>query len=89
MTGNPYGGEVIVGDDQEPPTLNQFAPGGDNAIVTRIGQAYMCSTFEIDGFTLELFPELLVELPTVANGGITVNADGTETLRYTILDEAV
>ena len=89
MTGNPYGGEVIVGDDQEPPTLNTFAPGGDNAIVSRIGQGYWCGVQEIDGFTLELIPEVVTELPSVANGGITVNADGTETVRYTILDEAV
>ena len=85
----PYGGTAIVGDDQEPPTLNAFVPGGDNAIVSRIGTAYWCGAWDIDGFTLELIPDLLTELPTVANGGITVNEDGTETVRYTIRDDAV
>ena len=86
--GKPYGGEVILGQDQEPPTLNGYAPGGDNFIVSIIGQAYWCGVQEIDGFTLELVPELVTELPTVANGGITINADGTETIRYQILEEA-
>ncbi|MBN2113265.1 MAG: hypothetical protein JW785_03965 [Acidimicrobiia bacterium] len=85
----PYGGEVIIGDDQEPPTLNQFAPGGDNFIVVKIAQAWNCGVQDIDGYTLELVPDLVTELPTVANGGLVVNADGTETVRYQIHDEAV
>ena len=48
-----------------------------------------CGTQEIDGYTLELTPDLVTELPSVANGGIVVNADGTETINYTIRDEAV
>ncbi len=87
--GKPYGGEVIVADDQEPPTLNTFAPGGDNQIVSTIGQGYFVGVQEIDGFTLELIPELVTELPTVANGGVTVNDNGSMTVRYTIVDEAV
>ena len=87
--GKPYGGEVISGQDQEPATLNTFAPGGDNTIVSIIGNAYWTGVWDIDGFTLELIPEVVTEIPTVANGGITLNADGTETIRYTIRDEAV
>ncbi len=88
-TGKPYGGEAIFANDQEPPTLNGFAPGGDNFIVSLIGNGYWTGVWEIDGFTLELIPDVVTELPTVANGGITLNADGTETVRYTIRDEAV
>ncbi|MDK1103653.1 MAG: ABC transporter substrate-binding protein [Actinomycetota bacterium] len=84
----PYGGEVIVADDQEPPTLNSFAPGGDNFIVSIIGQSYWAGVQEIDGFTLELIPELVTELPTVANGGVTVNDDDTMTVKYQIRDDA-
>lgn len=87
--GKPYGGEAVVGQDQEPPTLNPFAPGGDNFVVTIIGQAYLAGVQEIDGYTLELIPELVEELPTVANGGVTVNDDGTMTVRYKIREEAV
>jgi peptide/nickel transport system substrate-binding protein len=87
--GKPYGGEVIYGDDQEPPTLNTYLPGGSNSIVSKIGNAYWTGVQDIDGFTLELIPEVVTELPTVTNGGITINEDGTETIRYTIRDEAV
>jgi len=44
---------------------------------------------EIDGATLEFIPELVTELPTTANGGVVVNDDGTMTVKYTIVDEAV
>lgn len=84
----PYGGEATVADDQEPPTLNPFVPGGDNFIVSIIGQGYLTGVQEISGFTLELIPELVTELPTTANGGVTVNDDGTMTVKYEILDEA-
>ena len=85
----PYGGEAIVADDMEPPTLNPLAPGGGNFIVSIIGQGYLTGIQEIDGYTLDLIPELATELPTTANGGVTVNEDGTMTVRYTIKDEAV
>ena len=84
----PYGGEAIVGDSQEPPTLNPFVPGGDNFIVSIIGQGYLTGVQEIDGYTLELIPELVTELPTTANGGVTLNDDGTMTVKYEIRDEA-
>jgi peptide/nickel transport system substrate-binding protein len=87
--GKPYGGEAIIADDQEPPTLNTFAPGGDNFIVTKVAQLHSSGVQEVDGFTLELVPELVTELPTVDNGGITVNDDGTMTVRYQIREEAV
>ncbi|NQV07338.1 hypothetical protein HQ535_12380, partial [bacterium] len=88
MTGTPYGGEAIIGDDQEPPTLNVYAPGGDNFIVSKIAQGWGAGVQEIDGFTLELIPDLVTELPTIANGGMTINDDGSQTIRYTIRDEA-
>ena len=87
--GNPYGGVVVVADDQEPATLNPYAPRGDDFIVTIVGQSYLVGAYDIDGTTLEFIPEVLTELPTTENGGIVVNGDGTMTVKYTILDEAV
>ncbi len=87
--GKQYGGEVVVADDQEPPTLNWAVPGGDNLIVARIGEAYWAGVQQINGFTLELDPELVTELPTTSNGGVTVNDDGTMTVNYQIRDEAM
>lgn len=88
-SGTPRGGEAVIGDDQEPPTLNPYALGGDSYSVARISRAWTCGTQEVDGDTLELVPDLVVQLPTVANGGLTVNADGTETVRYRIREESV
>jgi peptide/nickel transport system substrate-binding protein len=85
----PYGGEAIVADAQEPPTLNPFLPGGDKFIVSIIGQGYLTGVYEVDGYTLDLVPELVTELPTTGNGGVTLNDDGTMTVRYVIKDEAV
>ncbi|GMR02128.1 MAG: hypothetical protein BMS9Abin20_0455 [Acidimicrobiia bacterium] len=85
----PYGGEAIIADSQEPPTLNAFIPGGNNFIVAIIGQGYAAGVQEIDGYTLEYIPELVTELPTITNGGVVVNDDGTMTVTYNILPEAV
>lgn len=84
-----HGGEVVIGGDLEPPTLNPFVEGGDSSVVSMIGQASMAGVYDIDGSTLELVPELVTRLPTVGNGGVVLNDDGTMTVRYEIRDEAV
>jgi peptide/nickel transport system substrate-binding protein len=86
---HPYGGEAVIADRQEPPTLNAFAPGGNQLIVSLIGQGYASGVQDVDGTTLLLVPELVTELPTVANGGVVINEDGTMTVDLTIRDEAV
>jgi peptide/nickel transport system substrate-binding protein len=83
------GGSVVIAEDQEPPTLNPYVPGGDNFIVAIIGQAHMAGAYDIDAQTRELIPELVVEVPTVGNGGVTLNEDGTMTVRWLIRDDAV
>lgn len=83
------GGEVVIGSDQEPPTLNPFVEGGDSSVVSMIGQASLAGVYDIDGSTLELVPELVTRLPTVGNGGVVLNDDGTMTVRYELRDEAV
>ncbi len=86
---HPYGGEAIVADEDEPPTLNKFAPGGDTFVVSIISQSYNAGVYEIDGYTLELVPELVTQLPTTSNGGVTVNDNDTMTVKYQIVAEAV
>jgi len=85
----PVGGDVVLGQAKEPPTLNPFAPGGQSAIVTFIGNAYWAGVQTIDGTTLELVPDVVIELPTTANRGLVVNDDGTMTVRYDIHPDAV
>ena len=81
--------EVVIGDDQEPPTLNPYAPGGDNWIVSRIGQAIFAGLTEVDGDTGAIIPDLAAALPTVANGGVAVDSDGTTRVTFEIREEAV
>ncbi|MCL1594336.1 MAG: ABC transporter substrate-binding protein [Actinomycetia bacterium] len=83
-----YGGEAINGADIEPGTLNSFLPGRPG-VISDLRQLWSAGVQEVSGVTLELIPELVTELPTVANGGVVVNEDGTMTVTYTILDEAV
>lgn len=89
LSGPGYGGIAIIADDQAPPTLNPFAPQGDNFIVQIIAQAWMTGVWDIDGHTLERIPEVVTELPTVANGGVVVNPNRTMTVTYHIREEAV
>jgi ABC-type transport system substrate-binding protein len=79
-----YGGEVVIGVLEEPSTLNWFAGGGESAALGAIGVPVWAGVFKVDGETLELVPDVVVELPSVANGGLVLNPDGTETVRYEI-----
>jgi len=85
----PHGGEAVVVLGIEPATLNPLVPGGDELEVSIVAQGYTAGVQDIDGATLQIVPELVTELPTVANGGISVAEDGTMTIRYTIRDDAV
>ena len=84
------GGEAIVGSDVdvEPQTLNSLMPGGDVGVAGLLRQAYAAGVYDIDPDTLTFVPELVIELPSVANGGVVVNGDGTMTVKYIIRDEA-
>jgi peptide/nickel transport system substrate-binding protein len=42
----------------------------------------------VDATTLELIPDVLVEVPRVSNGGVEATDDGRMTVRYRIRDEA-
>ena len=82
------GGEAIIGSDTEPQTLNSFMPGGDVGVAALLAQAYAAGVYDIDPDTLAFVPELVIELPSVTNGGVVVNGDGTMTVKYIIRDEA-
>jgi peptide/nickel transport system substrate-binding protein len=80
------GGTAVVGERQEPETLNPLLDG--SASVWRIGELHLAGISDVgpDG---RRRPEVLRDLPTVANGGLALNDDGSMTVRYEILPEAV
>jgi len=85
----PQGGTVVTAIAEEPQTLNSFLPGGDTLVVRNLSNAYARGVRRVNGFDQTYEPDLVTELPTVANGGIVVNDDGTMTVNYTIRPEAV
>lgn len=84
-----YGGEVVIGVLDEPVTLDWFSGGGESAVTALIGAGVWTGVADVDGATRELVPDVVVALPTVANGGLVVNGDGTESVRYDIDPRAV
>ena len=83
------GGEVVIGLLEEPLTLNAFDAAGFNGAAAEIGAAVFAGVAEVDGVTREYVPDVVVELPTVANRGLVVNPNGTETVTYQIDPAAV
>ncbi len=84
----PVGGTVslaVVAPEGAPFSFSPWAPG----FVPAIGEAYLAGAWEIDAKTFDFVPDLVVEIPTVANGGVLVRTDGTMTVTYHIRPEAV
>ena len=84
-----HGGTVVIGLLEEPLTLNPLFAGEQGAIVGMIAQAWSVGVQDVSGETGDLIPEVLERLPTVANGGVALNADGTMTVTYDIREDAV
>jgi len=83
-----HGGEVVIGVLDEPLSLNWFAGGAESPVVELIGAGVWAGMADVDGATREYVPDVVVALPSVANGGLVVNGDGTETVRLEIAPEA-
>jgi ABC-type transport system substrate-binding protein len=83
------GGEVVVAVGEEPASINPFIAGGESATVTLLGNAIHRGVQRINAFTLEYEPDLVTELPSLANGGVVVDEDGEMTVTYQIRDDAV
>jgi len=83
----PEGGSVSlpVVPPGEPFSFSPWAPG----FLPAIGEIHLAGAWEVDPLTFDLAPDLVVEIPTVANGGVAVRPDGTMSVTYRILPEAV
>jgi len=82
------GGTAVVSVDvpELPFSFNPWAP--DHSFDPVIGQAYLTGVWDIDADTLGFVPDVVTELPTVANNGVVVNDDGSMTVTYHIVPEA-
>ncbi len=84
-----YGGTAVIGDDQGISTFNPYVLGGDHFALTTLGQALWAKPMDVEAVGLEIVPDLVTEIPSVGNGGLVVNDDGTMTVTYRIRSEAV
>lgn len=85
---HPYGGDAVIGIGSEPFSLNPFLDGGNSDVVRTIGRPVWAGAFTLDGRTLDPVPVLAAELPTLDNGGLVVDADGTVSVVYRVNPEA-
>jgi peptide/nickel transport system substrate-binding protein len=79
-----YGGDVTIGISSDPITLNPFLEGGGAEVLHLIGRTIWAGGVALDGVTFDPIPVLLSELPTLENGGLVENEDGTVTVTYRI-----
>ncbi len=84
----PTGGTVSLAVETPDGVPFSFSPWAEG-FVPAIGEAYLAGAWEIDAETFDFAPDLVVEIPTVANGGVVVLPDGTMVVTYHIRPEAM
>ena len=84
----PVGGAVSLAVTAPEAGAFSFSPWAAG-FVPSLGEAYLAGVGEIDPETLDYVADLVVEIPTVGNGGVTVRPDGTMSVTYRIRPEAV
>jgi ABC-type transport system substrate-binding protein len=74
------------GDEAHPPTLNPLLAdvGGHD-----FGHLVVPGAYRVDAVTGELTPWTVEDIPSLANGGLVMNGDGTVAITYRVRDEAV
>ena len=75
------------GDEPHPPTLNPLLAWDNGGRL--FGHLVVPGAYRVDAVTGELNPWAVEEIPSLANGGLVVNADGTVTVTYRVREEAV
>ena len=78
-------GPIVVGLSSAPPrTLNPLLDGPDTATLDTIEAGTLARGYSVDPATGALVPEMLLVVPTVANGGVVVLGDGTLEVTYRV-----
>lgn len=81
-----YGGEVVIGVQAAPTSLNPFDRESWGERIP--GNAVWARTFHRDPETWEMIPHVVTDLPS-RTGAIDVAEDGTMIVTYEIVDDAV
>ena len=81
-----YGGEVVIGVQAPPTGLNPFSRGLWGETIP--GNAVWARTFHRDPETWEMVPHVVTDLPS-RTGAIEIGDDGTMTVTYEIVADAV
>lgn len=86
----PYGGTVVVGvgTGGSPRSLNPLLDGPDTAMLDLIAPAVFAIGYRVDPATFELVPHVLEAIPSIENGGVVDNGDGTIDVAVTVAPEA-
>ena len=80
---------VGIGDHGAPRTLNPFLDGPDTAVLDLMAPAVFATGYDIDPDTRQPVPDVLLEIPTLANGGLSVNRNGTMDVTVRVDPDAV
>jgi peptide/nickel transport system substrate-binding protein len=81
------GGTVRVGVIGDPGTLNLLHIEGDRSLLA-LQHAVGAAAIRLDPSTHDLKPGVVEEIPTLGNGGLTINADGSMTVGFAIASSA-
>ena len=82
------GGVVRVGVVGSLGNLNPYLVGADRSLLA-VHHLVAASAFVLEPSTHDLVAGVVAEVPTLGNGGLTINADGTMTVRVEVGDDAV
>ena len=85
-----YGGTVVVGVGigGSPRTLNPLIEGPDTEVLDLIAPAVFAMGYRVDPVTLALAPHALAAIPSLDNGGVVDNGDGTIDVVVSLAAEA-
>ena len=88
---SPYGGTVVigVGEGSSPRTLNPLLEGPDLAVLDLISPALFARGWIADPATGEAVAAVLDAMPSLANGLVVDNGDGTIEVTVEVRDDAV
>lgn len=86
----PYGGTVVVGVGigGSPRSLNPLLDGPDTAVLDLIAPSVLAVGYRVDPSTFELIPHVLEAIPSLENGGVVDNGDGTIAVSVTVSEDA-